>query len=235
MAVGESTAISLLERVVAVACVAACSATHASKPPIADTQPLPAMHEPSPAACTSAEQLRVRATADAAAQRRLAALRALERADALCPSQRSAGEGLTRRLRTELGTARLAVALLADGSELLERAGSVRAQGEEARARLLEEQAVLVLERAVGSSLTARVPGNGASTAEAFWSNDSKWLLTRDHDGLTLRRRGEWYPRFVSEAGGNQGLGDKATLGPDGTLLLAPSSVFDDSHAFSRR
>jgi hypothetical protein len=144
-----------------------------------------------------------------------AALRRIRAADASCPA--SSGQSAAH-LRTLL--ARLAAGGATPGA-LLDAAREAELRGATAEARLLQDRAAFALERPTGAAVTPSVPLAGRDEAQSFWSPDSQWLLTRNRDGLALRRRDEWYPRYYSPSHHNGGDDTSAVVSEDGTTLLS--------------
>ncbi|HEY3495005.1 MAG TPA: hypothetical protein VGK73_09980, partial [Polyangiaceae bacterium] len=147
--------------------------------------------------------------------RRLAALRAYESAQSLCP------DAETERALAEL-RAHFAADRGVSAAALLEQARSAERAGDAGRAHDFQERAVHALESSANERLAAWVPSPGPRETEIFWLSDSQALVERDRDGIRLRRRDAWYPEFATEAYGNQGIRQDALLAGDGRTLVVP-------------
>lgn len=175
----------------------------------------------------SAESARAEAHQRATRGELFAALRRFQWARERCPSAGKAPEEAT--LRERLVDAR-------SQSELLDAARAANLAGNEREARLLEDRAAFALEAAKeGTRLEAWVPPAGRDEVQLFWTPDSQWLLSLNYQGLTLRHRDEWYPRYRRALADIAILTERPAFSDDGASLLVPLSALDSASTPRRR
>jgi hypothetical protein len=146
------------------------------------------------------------------AEQWFAALRHFERTRARCPALESEpGEALARgKLHSEQNS-----------EELFELAHAAVLKGNLAQARAFQDQAAYRLEEANGRRISSYLPDANSLRATVAWHPDSSWVFARSVDGISLRQRGEWYPRFFSASfGGRNALTPNGLVSPDAKTLL---------------
>jgi hypothetical protein len=186
----------------------------------------PATSSAEPASnCALGRVARARASEHLREDRRLAARKAIEAANRLCPEERAASledEETLRSLIDPRGPATVDAA-----KELLDEARRRRGAGDSRELRLLEERAIVLLERALARALTVALPSGSAGETGGAWTGAADWLLLYDRDGVSVRRRGEWYPEFFSAKLPERADEEKAVLVPSGRWLLVPVAAPD--------
>ena len=122
--------------------------------------------------CAAADGLRRHARARQVESKRLAALRAYEDAQSLCPDAQPETARAVSELRAYFASERSSSA-----TTLLEQARSAASSGDAGRARALEERAVYAREVPTSERLAAWAPSPGPREAETFWLADARRLI----------------------------------------------------------